>query len=128
MGVSAGAPSAIHHVALRVSDLERARRFYCEVLGLREARRFDDGGVPRSIWLRVGPAMLMLETRLKGAGSLVGSGHVLALAVDDLRAWETKLAAGGVAIEDRTAATLFLRDPDGHRVALSVYAFDDDGA
>jgi len=34
------------------------------------------------------------------------------------------LQAAGVRIEDRTAYTLYLRDPDGHRVGLSVYRFD----
>jgi hypothetical protein len=43
--------------------------------------------------------------------------------VEDLHAWEERLAAAGIAIDDRTGATLFVRDPDGHRVALSVYTF-----
>jgi catechol 2,3-dioxygenase-like lactoylglutathione lyase family enzyme len=34
-------PTRIHHVALRVSDPERALRFYGGVLGLEEVRRFD---------------------------------------------------------------------------------------
>ena len=117
-------PRAIHHVALRVSDLERARRFYAGVLGLEEDRRFEESGALRSIWLRVGSARLMLERRLKGDGPEAGSGHVLALAVEDLHTWEERLATAGVAIDDRTGATLFVRDPDGHRVALSVYAFE----
>jgi catechol 2,3-dioxygenase-like lactoylglutathione lyase family enzyme len=66
----------------------------------------------------------MLETQLKGAGPESGSGHVLALAVDSLHEWEERLQAAGVRIEDRTAYTLYLRDPDGHRVGLSVYRFD----
>jgi hypothetical protein len=27
-------------------------------------------------------------------------------------------------VDDRTPATLFFRDPDGHRVGLSAYRFD----
>lgn len=115
----------IHHVALRVTDVERSRAFYSDLLGLRELRRFEDaGGGLRSVWLSAVPAVLMLETQLKGAGPEGGSGHVLALAVHSLHEWEERLQAAGVRIEDRTAYTLYLRDPDGHRVGLSVYRFD----
>ena len=119
----------IHHVALRVADVERSRAFYSDLLGLPELRRFEDaGGGLRSVWLSAVPAVLMLETQLKGAGpegdSGSGTGHVLALAVHGLHEWEERLQAAGVRIEDRTAYTLYLRDPDGHRVGLSVYRFD----
>jgi glyoxylase I family protein len=115
----------IHHIALRVADVERSRAFYSGLLGLRELRRFEEEpeGL-RSVWLAAGPAVVMLEKRLKGAGSDAGSGHVLALAVDSLREWEERLRAAGIAVDDRTAYTLYLRDPDGHRVGLSVYRFD----
>lgn len=109
----------IHHLALRVRDLEAAREFYCGLLGLEEMKR--DGS--RSIWLRAGDAGLMLERTLRGKGPDAGSGHVLAFAAEDLELWEEKLTAAGIPIEDRTAATLYVRDPDGHRVALSVYRF-----
>jgi len=65
----------------------------------------------------------MLERTLRGKGADEGSGHVLALAAEDLPLWEEKLTAAGIPIEDRTPYTLFIRDPDGHRVALSVYRF-----
>ena len=111
----------IHHLALRVSDCERAAAFYSGLLGLPELRRFEDGGRPRSIWLRAGEAVIMLELRLRGSGPDAGSGHLLALAVDNLHEWESRLAAAGVAIDDRTAHTIYVRDPDGHRVGLTVY-------
>lgn len=111
----------IHHLALRVSDIPRALAFYEGLLGLRAVRRNHEGGELRSVWLRAGDAILMLERELSGAGPERGSGHLLALAVEDLAAWQEKLDRAGVAIEGRTAHTLYLRDPDGHRVGLSTY-------
>jgi catechol 2,3-dioxygenase-like lactoylglutathione lyase family enzyme len=109
-------------VALRVADLERATRFYSELLGLPvRARHADDRGEPRSVWLAAGDAILMLERTLAGVGPETGSGHLLALAVEDLAEWEAKLGAASVPIEGRTRFTLYFRDPDGHRVGLSTY-------
>jgi catechol 2,3-dioxygenase-like lactoylglutathione lyase family enzyme len=114
-------PIRIHHVALRVADPERSLAFYGGVLGLAETRRFDEGGRVRSIWMSVGGAVVMLEREIKVVGGSEGSGHVLVFAVSDLGVWESRLAAAGVAIADRTAATLYVIDPDGHRVGLSVF-------
>jgi hypothetical protein len=63
----------------------------------------------------------MLERRLAGSGPEQGSGHLLALAVDDLSEWEERLAAAAVPIDGRSEWTLYCRDPDGHRVGLSSY-------
>ena len=111
----------LHHLALRVADCERAAGFYVGVLGLAEVRRFEDSGRLRSIWVRAGDAVLMLETSLRGRGSDAGSAHVLALAIDSLADWEARLLAAGVPVDDRTAHTLYMRDPDGHRVGLTVH-------
>jgi glyoxylase I family protein len=113
-----------HHVALRVADCERSAAFYGGLLGLAERRRLhDERGLLRAVWLDLDPGVLMLERALRGTGPQAGSGHVLAVAVDDLAPWEEALTAAGVHIDDRTPATLFLRDPDGHRVGLSVFRF-----
>jgi len=111
----------LHHVALRVADCETARSFYAGLLGLAETRRSagPDGLV--SVWLQTGETVLMLERRLRGTGAVSGSGHLLAFAVDDLASWEQRLTETGVVIEDRTAHTLYFRDPDGHRVGLTTY-------
>jgi len=115
---------ALRHVALRVSDLARAETFYAGLLGLRVVRRHaDDAGLPRATWLRAGDVVLMLELQLRGEGPTEGSAHVLGFDVDSLAPWEKTLAEAGVAVVDRTPFTLFVRDPDGHRVGLSTYPF-----
>lgn len=115
----------IHHLALRVTDLERARAFYSDLLGLPELRRqHDPAGSVRAIWLRAGGSVLMLERALRGGGEATGSGHLLAFGIDDLSTWQARLARAQVPIDDRTPHTLYLRDPDGHRVGLSDHVFD----
>ena len=113
----------LHHLALRVADCDRSLAFYSGLLGLPEVRRLEEGGVVRAVWLAAGETVIMLERALRGAGPATGSGHVLAFAAGDLGAWEQRLAAVGIPVDDRTAQTLFIRDPDGHRVGLSVYGF-----
>jgi glyoxylase I family protein len=112
----------IHHLALRVADPLASAEFYRDVLGLPEVRRFPlpDGRL-RSVWLRVGAALLMLEREIKVSAAALGSGHVLVFQVPALGPWETRLAEKGVAVVERTELTVYFQDPDGHRVGLSVY-------
>jgi catechol 2,3-dioxygenase-like lactoylglutathione lyase family enzyme len=111
----------IHHLALRVRDPERAAAFYAGLLGLPELRRFEESGALRSIWLGAGETVIMLERVLKGPGPESGSAHVIAFAVDDLSAWEARLDHAGATVTDRTPYTLYVSDPDGHRVGLTVF-------
>ena len=63
--MSASPVSALHHVALPVSDLARSRKFYAEVLRLREIERpaaFDFPGA----WFALGEGQLHLIERRDG--------------------------------------------------------------
>jgi catechol 2,3-dioxygenase-like lactoylglutathione lyase family enzyme len=111
----------IHHVAIRVADPVASLAFYSGVLGLPEVRRFQEAGHVRSIWVRAGDAVLMLEREIKGIGHTAGSGHVLAFEVKSLEDWVGILELAGRPLIERTASTLYVADPDGHRVGLSVY-------
>jgi catechol 2,3-dioxygenase-like lactoylglutathione lyase family enzyme len=108
----------IHHVAFRTGDLPRLARFYEEVVGLTITRRDAD----RSVWLDAGGAILMLEARAEGEPDLPdGSRELLAfeVAAGTFAACVERL--GDTPIHDRTAFTVYFRDPDGRRLALSSY-------
>ncbi|MBX3263297.1 MAG: VOC family protein [Labilithrix sp.] len=110
----------IHHLAFRTADLATLERFYKDTLGLAELRR-DDG---RSVWLGAEGAVVMLERRDASEPSVDAASMELvcfAIAPDAHRAVLARLTARGVAIEARTAYTLYFRDPDGRRVGVSSY-------
>ena len=104
----------IHHIALRTTDLPRLERFYRDVLAFAVLCRDDARG---SVWLEAGRAVLMLERAEPGEPAIpAGSGELVAFAVDDKEPWRSR-----VAVEAETAHTLYFRDPDGRRLAVSSY-------
>jgi catechol 2,3-dioxygenase-like lactoylglutathione lyase family enzyme len=120
--------------ALYADDLERAARFYEEVLGLaplaRDARfcAYDAGR--RSVLLVFRRGATLETVRLPGGTIPPHDGHgplhvAFAIQAADLAAWEERLARHGIAIEGRTAwprggHSLYVRDPDGHLVELAT--------
>ncbi|HEU4537251.1 MAG TPA: VOC family protein, partial [Polyangiaceae bacterium] len=100
---------------------------YRDVLGLDErGRQHGDGGALRSVWLGVGPVVLMIELAapdepLAPAGSL--DLVAFAIAPGEREAWRGRLEAAGAPVEAETAHTLYFRDPDGRRVGVSSYPF-----
>ena|ERR1700722_19793107 len=110
----------VHHLAFRTRDLTRLERFYTDVLGLQIARR-DEG---KSVWLRAGGTLLMLELAADAEPQVHGdTKELVAFAVEapDVDRWRRVLEANAIAIESETAYTLYFRDPDGRRVGLSHY-------
>ncbi len=121
---------AFHHQALQVVDLPAMERFYCQVFELPVVRRWpDDAGGERSVWLGLDGGFIALERAPLGfivpprgayEDGRVGY-YVFALRIraDERSAWEQRLANAGVAVERRTGFTLFFRDPEGNRLAVS---------
>jgi catechol 2,3-dioxygenase-like lactoylglutathione lyase family enzyme len=106
----------IHHVAFRTNDLPRLERFYCDVLAFTVLQRDAPRG---SVWLDAGGAVLMLERAEPGEPPVAPeSRELLAFAVEDKEAWRAR-----VAVEAETLHTLYFRDPDGRRLAVSSYPF-----
>ncbi len=115
----------LDHVVLRVADVERAVRFYCEVLGCSEERRLGSIGL---VQLRAGAALIDL---VPAAGTLeVARGNMdhfcLRIEPFDEAQLRAHLAGHGVEVGEvarRYGAeghgpSLYLQDPDGNTVEL----------
>jgi len=120
--------------ALYVDDLDRAARFYEDVLELRtlfadaRLRAFAVGGRSVLLLFRRGASR---ETAVMPGGTIPphdGSGplHVaFGVGRGELADWEARLAARKIAIEGRTdwprgGHSIYFRDPDGHLLELAT--------
>ena len=119
---------SIHHLALLVEDLAGAEAFYAGTLGMRVDRRWQEpGGGTRSVWLSLGgDTILMLEKADPGAARRAdfgGGWHLLAFTIPaaDRTRIESELRARHIPIESRSDYTLYIRDPEGNRLAFSHY-------
>ncbi|HET8733446.1 MAG TPA: VOC family protein [Anaeromyxobacteraceae bacterium] len=117
----------LHHVALRCNDLAGCERFYADVLGLPVLRRWPaEGGGDRSVWMSLGRGFLALERATRPVEDAPfedapAGWQVVALGISraEREGWERRLARAGVRLARRTPYSLFFRDPEGNRVALS---------
>jgi catechol 2,3-dioxygenase-like lactoylglutathione lyase family enzyme len=120
--------------ALYVDDLDRARGFYADILGLRLLVQDD-----RMCAFAVGSRSVLLifrrgaslETIRMSGGTIPphdGSGplHVaFATRTEELAEWEARLHRFDIAIEGRTSwprggRSVYFRDPDGHLLELAT--------
>ncbi|HXY99786.1 MAG TPA: VOC family protein [Stellaceae bacterium] len=126
-------PLALDHVVLRVSDIERARAFYCDVLGCAFEKWQESIGL---LQLRAGAALIDLvevEGPLGRAGGAAPGREgrnvdhfCLRIAPFDAAALGAHLAAHGVKAgevvprygAEGTGPSLYLTDPDGNMIEL----------
>ena len=107
-------------VSVPVTDMERARAFYAETLGLPFAT--DDSSFPE---FQLGENVSMYLIKLENIGSTFSAPHTahIALRVPDVAATRSELESRGVAFEGDTLDTgvchmAFFRDPDGNALML----------
>ncbi len=129
----------IDHVVLRVADVERALRFYCDVLGCREERRVEEIGL---IQLRAGASLIDIVGLDSELGRMGGAGpgtegrnmdhFALRIEPFDEAALRAHLAAHGIEageVKKRYGAeghgpSLYIADPDGNTVELKGPPFE----
>lgn len=111
---------ALHHLAFRVGDLDLMHAFYARWFGFEIVRDLR----PRSLWLSLGAgAVLMLEMRGADEPSIDACGMELVAFAIDVEArvlLHAQLVASDL-LEGETEHTLYFRDPEGRRVAVSSY-------
>jgi catechol 2,3-dioxygenase-like lactoylglutathione lyase family enzyme len=108
----------IDHVSVLITDLGRSRRFYRDVLGLREIAKpktFDF----RVIWFDLGTQQLHLL--LKPNPDAISPRH-FALRVADIHAAREHCQRHGLEPEETTPIPhcdrFFIHDPDGNRIEV----------
>ncbi len=119
------------HTMLRVGDLERSLRFYCDVLGMKLLRRKDyPAGKFTLAFVGYGEesetAVLELTHNWGRDRYELGDGYGhVALGVRDIHATCERLRAAGARItrepgpmKHGTTVIAFLEDPDGYKVEL----------
>ena len=111
----------LDHVSVVVTDLERARHFYRDVLGLREIAK------PKTfdfvvLWFELGGQQLHLLQ--KPAADPPGPRH-FALRVADIGAARARALGAGLAVEETVpipgAERFFVYDPDANRVEIIAW-------
>jgi len=123
----------LDHLVLRVVDLDRMLRFYCDALGCRVERRLDHIGL---IQLRAGASLIDLVPVAGKLGSQGGAApgregrnldhFCLRVEPFDAAAIHARLAAHGIAagpVEQRYGAegdgpSIYVSDPEGNVVEL----------
>ena len=108
----------IDHVSVLITDVERSRLFYRDLLGLKEIAK------PRTfsfiaLWFELGNQQLHL---LKKPEPDTRSPRHFAFRVADVKAARAYITERGVAVEETTLIPdcdrFFIHDPDGNRIEV----------
>lgn len=111
--------SGIHHVSINVDDLDAARAFYVDGLGLKVLER-PDLGFP-GLWLDAGGQEIHLLAQ--NAGEPLEGQH-FALGVDDLEAVRIHLEAAGITLSrpqtiPGICVQAFIKDPSNNLIEFN---------
>ncbi len=119
--------AGILETVLYVTDIDRAERFYRDVMGLTEIGKDPE----RHVFFRVGSGVLLLfrAAQTRRARSLPAHGadgeiHVcFTTAPADYETWKHRVQEQGIAIEQETewprGRSFYFRDPDGNLLEIA---------
>jgi catechol 2,3-dioxygenase-like lactoylglutathione lyase family enzyme len=112
--------TGIDHLVLHVTDVQRAKRFYTEVLGMKVYREND-----RQVFLHAGQQGVALFNKQGEPPLATGNdlNHLaLNVAAGTYEALKADLENHGVAVTGRPGEDrcIYFQDPDGHRLQLMV--------
>ena len=120
--------AALDHLVLRVADLDRAIKFYGDVLGCHVERRLDE---PKLVQLRAGASMIDLVPAGPGPQPAGAAGRNLdhfavRIGTFDFPALAAHLRRHGIAVgevrrrygAEGYGSSLYITDPDGNVVEL----------
>jgi len=114
-------PIRVAGLQIRVSDLERSRKFYTEVLGLKVCAKVPAQGEPVEYLLgmtgnvRADTLIVIRKGEVKPGAAEFGS---ITLVVPNGRKMAERVAAAGYPPARIVDGTNFVKDPDGYRIEL----------
>lgn len=114
-------PIRLSGLGIRVSDLERSRKFYTEVLGFKVAAKVPAQGDPVEYLLslsgdvRTDAVLVIRKGEVKAGAQEFGS---ITLVVPSGRKMAERVAAAGFPPDKIVEGTNIVRDPDGYKIEL----------
>jgi catechol 2,3-dioxygenase-like lactoylglutathione lyase family enzyme len=114
-------PIRVAGLGIRVSDLERSKKFYTEVLGLKVDARVPAQGEPVEYLLgmsgdvRADTLIVIRKGEIKPGATEFGS---ITIVVPNARKMAERIAAAGYPPARIVNGTNFVKDPDGYTVEL----------
>ena len=135
----------LNHYFVRANDLERTKRFYCEVLGLQEMPRPNFGfpgywlGVGGKVQVHMGPhgipdaGVHYMGTSARSATDNAGVVDHIAFSATEPQALDARLRAMKVPARKRYRPEIrlfqiFVKDPDGLTIEINFHGIDLDPA
>lgn len=114
-------PIRVAGLGIHVSDLERSRKFYTEVLGLKVCAKVPAQGEPTEYLLgmtgdvRADNLIVIRKAEIKPGSTEFGS---ITIVVPDGRKMAERVAAAGYPPARIVDGTNFVKDPDGYTIEL----------
>jgi catechol 2,3-dioxygenase-like lactoylglutathione lyase family enzyme len=114
-------PIRVAGLGIRVSDLERSRKFYTEVLGLKVDAKVPAQGEPVEYLLgmtgdvRADTLIVIRKGEIKPGATEFGS---ITIVVPNARKMAERVAAAGYPPARIVDGTNFVKDPDGYTIEL----------